>query len=42
MRALKGEIAGHGACHPEVIATSAQTGAGIAALRAALAAVIAA
>ena len=42
VRALKGAIAGRGACHPEVIATSAATGAGIAALRAALAAVVAA
>ena len=38
--ALKREIAGHGACHPEVIATSAETGAGIPELRAVLAAVI--
>ena len=38
--ALKQEIAGHGACHPEVIATSAETGAGIPELRAVLAAVI--
>jgi GTP-binding protein len=40
--ALARETAGRGACHPEVIATSAETGAGIAELRAALAAVIAA
>jgi len=38
--ALEAEIAGHGACHPEVIATSAETGAGIPELRAALAAVV--
>jgi GTP-binding protein len=40
IRALGAEIAGRGACHPEVIATSAETGAGIPELRAALAAVI--
>ncbi len=40
--ALEREIAGRGACHPHVIATSAETGAGIPELRAALAAVIAA
>lgn len=38
--ALQRETAGHGACHPEVIATSAETGAGIPELRAALAAVV--
>jgi GTP-binding protein len=38
--ALEAEIAGHAACHPEVIATSAETGAGIPELRAALAAVV--
>jgi GTP-binding protein len=38
--ALEAEIVGHGACHPEVIATSAETGAGIPELRAALAAVV--
>lgn len=40
--ALEAETAGRGACHPTVIATSAETGAGIPELRAALAAVIAA
>lgn len=40
VRALRGETAGRGACHPEVIATSAETGVGIPELRAALAAVI--
>jgi GTP-binding protein len=40
VEALKREIAGHGACHPEVVATSAETGAGIPELRAVLAAVI--
>jgi len=40
VRALQAEIAGHGACHPAVIATSAETGAGIPELRAVLAAVI--
>ncbi|HEY7611162.1 MAG TPA: ribosome biogenesis GTP-binding protein YihA/YsxC [Alphaproteobacteria bacterium] len=38
--ALQAETAGHGACHPEVIATSAETGTGIPELRAALAAVV--
>ena len=38
--ALQREIAGHGACHPEVVATSAETGAGIPDLRAVLAAVV--
>ena len=38
--ALRREIAGRGACHPEVIATSAETGAGIPDLRAVLAAVV--
>ncbi|MGH7004458.1 MAG: ribosome biogenesis GTP-binding protein YihA/YsxC [Alphaproteobacteria bacterium] len=42
VRALETEIAGRGACHPEVLVTSAETGAGIAELRAALAGVIAA
>jgi GTP-binding protein len=40
IEALQAEIAGRGACHPEVIATSAETGAGIPELRAALAAVV--
>ena len=40
IEALQAEIAGCGACHPEVIATSAETGAGIPELRAALAAVV--
>ncbi len=40
--ALQREIAGHGACHPEVVATSAETGAGIPELRAVLAAVVSA
>lgn len=40
VRALQAETAGRGACHPEVIATSAETGAGIPELRAALAAVV--
>lgn len=40
--AIARNTAGHGACHPELIATSAETGAGLADLRAALAAVIAA
>jgi GTP-binding protein len=39
---LEAETAGRGACHPLVMATSAETGAGIPELRAALAAVIAA
>jgi GTP-binding protein len=39
---LQREIAGHGACHPEVVATSAETGAGIPELRAVLAAVVSA
>jgi GTP-binding protein len=38
--ALHRETAGHGACHPDVIATSAETGAGIPELRAALAQVV--
>ena len=38
---LEAEIAGRGACHPQVLATSAETGAGIPELRAALAGVIA-
>lgn len=38
--ALEREIAGRGACHPHVIATSAETGAGIPELRAVLAAVV--
>lgn len=38
--ALEAETAGRGACHPAVLATSAETGAGIPELRAALAAVI--
>jgi len=38
--ALEREVAGRGACHPEVIATSAETGAGIPELRAALASVV--
>jgi GTP-binding protein len=37
---LKQEIAGRGACHPDVIPTSAEMGAGIPELRAVLAAVI--
>src|SRR5690606_1570673 len=37
-RALEAQIAGRGACHPEVIVTSAETGEGIPDLRAALAA----
>ncbi|MCW5772453.1 MAG: ribosome biogenesis GTP-binding protein YihA/YsxC [Rhodospirillaceae bacterium] len=37
---LEAETAGRGACHPEVIATSAETGTGLPELRAALAAVI--
>jgi len=37
---LEAETAGRGACHPEVLATSAETGAGIPELRAALASVI--
>ena len=36
--ALGAELAGHGAAHPEIIATSSHSGAGIAELRAALAA----
>jgi GTP-binding protein len=40
--ALQREVAGHGACHPEVVATSAETGAGIPELRAVLAAVVSA
>ena len=40
VRALQAETAGHGACHPEVVATSAETGAGIPELRAVLAAVV--
>jgi len=39
--ALLGELAGHGAAHPEIMAASARTGAGIAGLRAALAALAA-
>jgi GTP-binding protein len=39
--AICGAVAGRGACHPEVIATSAETGAGIAELRAALASLVA-
>jgi GTP-binding protein len=39
--ALERETAGHGACHPEVVATSAETGSGIPELRAVLAAVVA-
>ena len=35
---LEGELAGRGAAHPEIIATSSHSGAGIAELRAALAA----
>jgi GTP-binding protein len=38
--ALHRQTAGHGACHPDVLATSAETGAGIPALRAVLASVI--
>jgi len=38
--ALEAETAGRGACHPEVLATSAETGAGIPELRAALAGVV--
>jgi GTP-binding protein len=37
---LEREVAGRGACHPEVLATSAESGAGIAELRAVLAAAI--
>jgi len=37
---LQRETAGRGACHPEVLATSAETGAGIPELRAVLAAVV--
>jgi GTP-binding protein len=37
MAALRREIAGHGACHPDVVATSAETGTGIPELRAVLA-----
>jgi GTP-binding protein len=37
---LEREIAGRGACHPNVVATSAETGAGIPELRAVLAAVV--
>ena len=36
-RKIAAELARHGAAHPEIITTSAQTGEGIAALRAALA-----
>jgi GTP-binding protein len=39
---LRTEVGGRGACHPEVIATSAETGTGIPELRAALAAALAA
>ena len=38
---LAPELAGHVACHPEILATSAVSGAGIAELRAALAALAA-
>ena len=38
--ALQLETGGHGACHPDVVATSAETGAGIPELRAVLAAVV--
>jgi GTP-binding protein len=40
IEALQRETAGHGACHPDVIATSAETGTGIPELRAALAQVV--
>jgi len=40
IEALESEIAGRGACHPHVLTTSAETGAGIPELRAALAEVI--
>ncbi|MEX2009280.1 MAG: YihA family ribosome biogenesis GTP-binding protein, partial [Dongiaceae bacterium] len=39
--ALLDELAGHAAAHPEIMAASARTGAGIAGLRAALAALAA-
>ncbi len=41
LAALEGELAGHAAAHPEVAVTSARAGAGIAELRAALAALAA-
>ena len=41
LSAVTGELSAHTAAHPEVIATSAQSGAGIAELRAALAALAA-